>query len=180
MFMEFQQYCAWVVDAFGDAAAMAVLKQHSPEDAQRLSRVLAAARAPIAASTLPAWTTDLAAMARYDVGAMATEDLRGIWIQPSWLAAGQGHEVEAIMAAYQAAAERDAESMQTTAEVVLNLKAGVAVEMREQMLLIAMAGAAGKRDFDQVRRFDRRYGSGLPSDDDYARVRRLLVAWAER
>jgi hypothetical protein len=180
VFEGFQQDCGWMVDAFRDPAAMPVLKEHSPEEAQRLERVLAAAKAPIAASTLPAWTADLAAVARCGPGALATGDLRGAWIEPTWLAAGQGPEVGAIMAAYQAAAERDAASMQTTAEAVLNLKTGVAAEMREQMLLIAMAGAAGQRDFGKVREFDRRFGAALPRDDDYGRVRRLVAAWAER
>jgi hypothetical protein len=68
--------------------------------------------------------------------------------------------------------------MHANASRVLALPVELAVGMREQMLLIAMLGAAGQRDFAQVLALDARYGGALPREDELGRGRRLLVAWA--
>jgi hypothetical protein len=68
--------------------------------------------------------------------------------------------------------------MREKAMAVLALDAGLAPELRHQMLLIAMSGAAGQRDRGAILRLDRRFGASMPDDDNLGRVRRFLVAWA--
>ncbi|MEO8161039.1 MAG: hypothetical protein ABI588_06440, partial [Arenimonas sp.] len=127
---------------------------------------------------LPGWSKDLASLASAGPGALPPEDLADSWIAPSWLATGQGPEVNAVMAAYRATALRDAPAMHSLGREVLALHVGLATQMREQMLVIAMAGAAGDHDFAQVAALDRKFGGALPTDDESAQVRRFLVAWA--
>jgi hypothetical protein len=127
---------------------------------------------------LPQWSDDLAVLARFGPGVLAPEDAAHSWIEAKWLAPGQGPEVNAVMAAYRAAAQRDAAAMRANAVEVLELDAGLAAGMREQMLVIAMLGAAGERDMPGLRALDRRYGGALPLDDEMGRVRQFLLAWS--
>jgi len=85
--------------------------------------------------------------------------------------------VQAIMAAYSAAALRNAVGMRRFATAVLDRPASLSVEMRQQMLLIAMLGAAGQRDRKAMHGYDRQYGGELPHDATYYPLRRFLLAW---
>jgi hypothetical protein len=100
-------------------------------------------------------------------------------VQPKWLAPGQGPEVEAVMAAYGAAAGRNARAMHEHAAAVLAFDAGFALELRQQMLAIAMAGAIGEGDGAAARALERKYGASMPRNDSYSMVRRFMVAWSE-
>jgi hypothetical protein len=84
------------------------------------------------------------------------------------------------MAAYRAAAQRDAAGMRARATAVLELSSKPAAEMRAQMLLIGMAGAAGQRDYAAMQALAAKYGEGLAQDDVYADVRRFLLAWSRQ
>jgi hypothetical protein len=176
----FENFAGLVTDAFTDPAALATLHQRSPDEAGEIERLLAVSKAPIPDAQLPAWSADLAGLARYSLGALPSQELRASWIEPGWLGAGQGAEVQAVMAAYRAAALRDAAAMQATASAVLARRAPLAVEMRQQMLTIAMTGAIAKGNPEDVRSLAARYGAGLPAGDDDAKVRRFLLAWARR
>jgi hypothetical protein len=70
--------------------------------------------------------------------------------------------------------------MHAHARAVLELRGELAPELRQQMLAIAMAGAAGAGDLAAVAELDRRHGAAMPQDDEHAGVRRFLVAWAQR
>jgi hypothetical protein len=168
-----------VTDSLNDASARATLLKRAHLDGQAAERVLALSKSPVPASALGAWSRDLAVLARSGPGSLAPRDLVGSWIAPKWLAPGQGAEVEAVMAAYRATAERDAPAMRARALAVLGLRAPLALELRQQMLAIAMCGAAGQRDYPAVLAFARQYGGAFPPDDDYARIRSFLVAWAQ-
>jgi predicted membrane-bound spermidine synthase len=176
--VRYQFYAGSVASILRDADPGAAAAHLRAADAEAAARLLALSRAPVAAADLAGWSAALAVLGRYGPGALASEDLHGSWIDPAWLAPGQPAEVHAIMAAYEAAARRDAAAMHANASRVLALPVELAVGMREQMLLIAMLGAAGQRDFAQVLALDARYGGALPREDELGRVRRFLVAWA--
>jgi hypothetical protein len=174
----YERYAAMVNASFNDAATLARWKRgNDPAEVQAMERLLAVSRAPIADDALPAWSRDLAAIARYGPGSLAKEDLEDIWVTPKWLAPGQGAEVAAIMAAYRAAALRDGAAMRRHAVEVLQMHVGLSVEMRQQMLLIAMLGAAGQRDRAAIHALDHQFGGDLPHDATYYPLRRFLLAW---
>jgi hypothetical protein len=50
--------------------------------------------------------------------------------------------------------------------------------MREQMLSIAMTGAAAQQDLAAVPALATEYGKGLAQDGDAAEVRHFLLAWS--
>jgi hypothetical protein len=177
--VQFQFSAALVCAALRDPAAVPELvHRRMSKQARAVQRLLALSAAPIARGDLPEWSRELSVVARYGPGALAAADDLDTWIEPGWLAPGQGAEVAAVMAAYRAAALRDAPAMREKAMAVLALDAGLAPELRHQMLLIAMAGAAGQRDRVAILRLDRRFGASMPDDDNLGRVRRFLVAWA--
>jgi hypothetical protein len=174
--VRYQVFSGVVATAFhNEGARMMLLREHAPA-AQAVAYLQAVSRLPIDRRDLPEWSRALAIVARYGPGALAPEDGSELWISPPWLGAGQGPEVEAVMAAYRAAAQRDAGAMRLRAEAVLQLDAGLAPELREQMLVIAMTGAAGQHDRRALLDLDRRYGAGMPPDDRYAQLRRFLLA----
>jgi predicted membrane-bound spermidine synthase len=177
--VQYQRYAAMVNRSFNEPAVLAQWQQgDDPDGTRAMERVLEVSRAPIVDSALPGWSRDLALIARYGPGALATEDVQDSWVAPRWLAPGQGPRVAGIMAAYRAAALRDAKAMRADATAVLagdgNL---LSVEMRQQMLLIAMLGAAGQRNRDALHALDRQYGERLPHDATYYPLRRFLLAW---
>jgi hypothetical protein len=175
----FQRYGVAIADALADPANLPALRASAPDEAAAVARVLDASRTVVPAPSLRAWSGDVALLARYTVGAMAARDLEGSWIDPAWIAPGQGPEVAAVMAAYHAAASRDARAMHAHARAVLESRADFAPALRQQMLTMAMSGAAGAGDRAAVVALDRAFGGAFPDTGDDAEVRRFLVAWAE-
>jgi len=178
--VDFQRVAAEVNASLTDPAALQRLKQKQRMAMQALAveRVLSMSAVPIAPGTVPEWSRQLAVLGHYGPGALAADELADSWAAPKWLAPGQGPAVSAVMAAYRAAALRDAAAMRTAGNAALALDAGLDVDLRQQLLVIAMAGAAGERDMAAVRALDAKYGGAMPRDDDMAQVRRFLVAWA--
>jgi predicted membrane-bound spermidine synthase len=176
----YERFSGFIVDALVDPAALPAVQQRWPEDADNIRRLQAASRARVDARAFPAWCADVAAVARYGPGALRASDLQPSWIEPSWLAPQQGPEVLAVMAAYRAAALRDAPEMRTRATAVLALPVALPAMMREQMLAIAMSGAAAQHDYAAVVALDKQFGRGLPTHGEAATVRRFLVTWATR
>jgi spermidine synthase len=153
------------------------LAQASPLLGMHVGRLLASSAVPVPPEGLRTWSRHVATLARFGIGALPARDLQGVWISPSWLAPGQSPEVEMVMAAYAAAAARDPRAMQATATAVLESQADFAPEVRAQMLVLAMTGAA-KVDPASVAALERRYRRTLPPDPDSEEVRRFLLAWA--
>jgi predicted membrane-bound spermidine synthase len=174
----FENFSGLVVDALADPAGLPAVGANWPEDASAIRRLQASSRTKVDAAGFAAWCTDVAATARYGPGALATVDLGPSWIEPTWLAAGQGPDVVAVMAAYRAAAMRDAPAMRARATAVLDLPVGTPAMMREQMLAIAMAGAAAGSDRAAVARLERKYAVGLDRVGVAARVRGFMLSWA--
>jgi hypothetical protein len=178
--VEYERFAGRIVDALRDAAALDTLRGNWKEEAHEVEELRRLSSAPVQAQDLRAWETNVAALAAFGPGALPPEDLQGSWIEPTWLAPGQPARVAAVMAAYRAAAERDAAAMRANAEAVLKLgKASpLPVQMREQMLSIAMTGAAAQQDLAAVPALATEYGKGLAQDGDAAEVRHFLLAWS--
>jgi predicted membrane-bound spermidine synthase len=172
-----QRHGALVTGALVDQRFRDALRARWPREADVVDRVLSFHGA-VPAAAVPAWSRDVAALARFGIGPLATDDLRGIWIAPAWLAPGQPPEVAAAMAAYAAASLRDAGAMQARATEALEGGARLAPAMRAQLLVIAMSGAAGRGDRDAVRALNARFRGGLEGEHDMVHVRRFLLAWA--
>jgi predicted membrane-bound spermidine synthase len=173
-----QKIAGALADGMNDPAVIAELKKGPlRRQALAIERVRAMSAVPIAATTVPVWSVDIAALAHFGPGSLAREDLEGVWVDPKWLAPGQGEAVRTEMAAYRAAAMRDPASMRAAGTDALALDVGLSADMRRQMLLIAMIGAAGEGDAAGVRALDRRFGAGLEGDADYELLRRFLLAW---
>lgn len=124
------------------------------------------------------WSSGVALVARQTIGILAPEDLTETWETAAWLPAEAKAipEVQAIMAAYSAAARRSPREMRLQAEKVLALpKAKVSQAARGQMLVIAMLGALGEGDKPAVQRLDQRWGQSIGG---FESIRSYLLAWA--
>jgi spermidine synthase len=157
----------------------ALQRVRAGEDRDTIARVIGPAAAPIGDAQAAAWSVDLAELAKW-IGSLPASDLEGAWIHPRWLAPGQGAAVQGLMAAYGASAARDRAGMQRHASEVLAMPLAWPPEVREQMLLIGMTGAAARGDYAAARALDARYGPALPRDDENARLRRFVLAWQPR
>lgn len=127
------------------------------------------------------WTEPVAHMARSTIGILPAEDLQQVWVRPNWLPpqAMAVPEVRAIMAAYSAAARRSPKEMRATAEAALGLPTQImSMQMREQMIVIAMLGALGTGDPSAVSKIDERWGSSVDIGELF-RIRSYLLAWAD-
>ena len=65
------------------------------------------------------------------------------------------------------------------AAAVLELQADLAPELRQQMLTIAMAGAAANGDRAAVESLERRFGRAFSRHDPHGKVRRFIAAWTQ-
>jgi spermidine synthase len=177
----YQVYSKVVNQAFHDPRAMADLKSgNGRSEAKAIESLLALSRQPVAMESMPRWSANLAQLAQFGPGALAPEDLKSSWIDATWLSPGQGPLVSAVMAAYRAAALRDAAGMRANAtQVLADATAPIAPQMREQMLVIALAGAAGQGDRPGMLALQSKYGRAIPASDTYDLVRRFLLAWAQ-
>jgi spermidine synthase len=178
----FQVYSKVVNQAFVDPRAMTDLKARGDQaEAKAIESLLALSRQPVAMESMPRWSADLAQLAQFGPGALAPVDLQASWIEAKWLSPGQGPLVSAVMAAYRAAALRDAAGMRESATIVLaDATAPIAPLMREQMLVIALSGAAGQGDRAGMLALQSKYGRAIPASDSYGLVRRFLLAWARQ
>ena len=134
------------------------------------------------ASELARWSRMVAGLARSTIGHLPPEDLRYLWIEPSWVSseAEPQAEVSAVMSAYSAAARRSPVEMRETAERVLAMPSEqLSVELREQMLVIAMLGALGLDDRTAVPQLDQKWGPTLRGGGAYRDIRSYLLAWAD-
>lgn len=148
--------------------------------ADQLERLLALSQAPVPEASLPAWLDAVSEVARHSIGLLPAQDHRGVWIESVWIDADEQPElVRAVLAVYAAAASRDAAALRSAALAALpTLPRGRAIE--EQMLLLAMLGAAASGDMEGVAIIDRLHGGHIQPGKDYAGLRQFLLAWADR
>jgi hypothetical protein len=136
---------------------------------------------PVQSEQLAEWSDAVAIAAANSIGFLPAADLQAGWIAPAWLAPGQPEAVSLAMAAYSAAARRDAPAMREAAVRLLSLEgSGLSSMLREQMLVIAMSGAAAQGDMAAVGEIESRFGPGIDRYTDYTKVRSFLLAWADK
>ena len=137
---------------------------------------------PTIGADVPPWSAQLAELASRTIGVLPAADLQNIWVTPTWLSAGalEVPEIKAMMSAYSAAARRSPAEMRSRAEQVLALpEKAVSPRVREQMLVLAMLGALGEDDRDDVARLDARWGRTVAHTKAYVSIRSYLLAWAD-
>ena len=135
---------------------------------------------PVAAGDIRAWSDAVAVVAASSIGLLDTNDLQSVWIDPTWLSPGQPAVVDAVMRAYRAAAARDAAGMQEHAVAVLAIPhSGLSDAVREQMLVLAMLGAAAQGDKSGPMLLEQQYGGSMASSDDMGQVRSFVLAWVD-
>ncbi len=127
------------------------------------------------------WIEAAAVTADRTVGYLSPEDQQGVWIDPVWVGSrAEDPQVAALLAAYAAAARRDAPAMyRTGVEGLKALPAKAAPSLaRDQLLVIAMLGAIGEGDGARARALEDKYGASVRvSNANYAMARGYLSAW---
>lgn len=155
-------------------------KAHIPEEWTRsevfvdhdVARLKALSAARVAPGDIDLWARSAASAAR-SIGALPATDLVGAWIRPGWInASDQPVAVHRLLAAYEAAALRDAGAMARTGQAALRLE--LPPEVREQMLVIAQLGALGTGDTALQAKLAEEGRSVAP--DRLAQVRETLEA----
>lgn len=160
---------------------MANVEIAAPDIAKMISLTLRHSSGKITDDNMHAWSTGMSELARLSIGALPASDLRTLWIEPKWINPGQSPLVSDIMQAYRATAERDAAGMQAFAVKVLEAhNQNLDNSLREQMLVIAMLGAAAQKQFQVMREIDGKYGNKITPMQDMTYVRSYLLAWADR
>lgn len=157
------------------------LVEARPADAAMADRLQALSARPVAVAELAEWGGLVASLASLTLTPLPPGDQNGLWLAPNWLAPGQLPEIARVMAAYDATARREAGLMRRTAvEVLADPRAPWPEVLREQMLVIAMLGAAGSGDRAEVLALEQRFGSRLTRGQSPLRnVRMLLVRSAQ-
>ncbi len=131
---------------------------------------------------LDRWSRTLAGLARSTIGHLPPEDLHAVWMQPSWLPDDllQRPQIAAVMQAYSSAARRVPVEMSSSARLVLEKHSeGLSTDLREQMLVVAMLGALGGGNAQDVETLDRQWGPTLRGTGRYREIRSYLLAWAD-
>ncbi|MGH8110212.1 MAG: fused MFS/spermidine synthase [Arenimonas sp.] len=156
-------------------------KDVTPDVENKMMIALKQSSSTIAGEKIMEWSAGISELAKLTIGALPQNDLEGSWINPKWIGENQSPLVTDIMLAYQATAKRDQVAMKTFALKVLDSeKQTISGNMREQMLVIAMLGAASQKQFQEVRDIDSKYGSNFTPSQDMTMVRIFLLAWADK
>lgn len=149
---------------------------------ESLDVVLQGAQRAVADEDLPKWLAHLAQLADFSIGYLPPRDHRGVWTNPGWLDLDEQNDaVQAVMAAYAAAANRDGPAMQKTALNALEiLPEDTPGMVREQMLVSAVLGAIQDGDFEEAARIEEDAGHDiLASNRRYLLARAYLMAWLD-
>jgi len=162
--------------------AMNRLEFVSPEIPKMLDSALKNSAHKITDQNIQAWSSGVALLATLSIGAVPASDLDRIWVNPEWIdLKDQSPLVSDIMQAYKATAERDPAMMKTFASKVLESKnPHLDIGLREQMVIIAMLGAASQKQYQAVRDLDAKYGKEITPTEDMTVVRSYLLAWADQ
>lgn len=173
-----QRVAMELVDSLEDRAPSVWLRRNQAQLVAPLERLLATSRAPVPPAQFAAWSADLAVVARYGLGQLPAVDHGPSWLAPEWLADDQPARVVDLMAAYAAAAARDAASMRTHAVAVLDAAdQALAPQAREQMLVIAQLGAVAMGAIDEVAELEHAHGRYAGRSGHSDGLRRFIAAW---
>lgn len=173
-------YARWAAAALAEGEA-SPLRAHLPELARDIESLRAVSAGPVGAGAVDEWLTTALAASELTIAFLPARDLEGLWISPDWIdRAGQPPAIVAVLDAYDAAARRDGPAMWRRGLAALAvLGPDAPPPVREQMLVLAMLGAAAERDYVQVEAIERREGRGVPQSAAYGFVRAYLLAWAD-
>ncbi|MBS7457720.1 fused MFS/spermidine synthase [Coralloluteibacterium stylophorae] len=168
-----------VARSFDDGAATAVLQLRSMADAAAVNTMLRAAWPSEPNQDLRLWSMAVATIAQSTIGHLLPQDQQSVWFSPEWGRRVEGSvQKAAILAAFQAAAERNARAMLINAQRVLQLQDDrIPGLLREQMLVIAITGAIASDHNDLAAALEVEYGARIPRSQ-LGSVRQFLQAWA--
>ncbi|MBW8312739.1 MAG: hypothetical protein K0M64_12000 [Rhizobium sp.] len=135
----------------------------------------------VAEDELNAWLQAVSVAADFSIAYLPPEDQGPMWLTPAWIKADeQGSEVNAVLAAYRAAALRDPVAMRRDGLAALELIGeGRPVALREQLLTVAILGAILEGDLDGAEAIERKQGQGVAASTTYGFVRSYLLAWID-
>ena len=177
----YHEMARYVREAMLEGESEGLAAEERKPVAEHLARLRSLSAAPVADADLADWLAGAWVLAETTIAHLPPGDLEPLWMAPAWYSAeAQPEVVEAVMAAYVAAARRDAVAMHAAGERALGLTEGSLVAVREHMLVIAMLGALGNGDPDAAVALDRGPGRGIPAKGDYGFIRSYLLAWADR
>lgn len=169
-------------DALLDGVPAAPAPEYK-EVAAELRQLRRLSSAPVEPSDLSAWLQAVGPAAERSIAQLPAEDHRGVWISPTWINLDEQPDVvKAVMAAYDAAARRDAPAMRARGRAALALlQPDQPLMVREQMLVMAQLGAIGEGDFAAVLAQERELGGlvPVPRHARYSGIRSFLMAWAD-
>ncbi|MCD7097550.1 fused MFS/spermidine synthase [Stenotrophomonas sp. MMGLT7] len=121
------------------------------------------------------WAEAASQVAAATLGQLPAQDLLGAWIAPAWIdVARQPAPVRQVLQMYAAAAARDAGTMRSTGEAVLELPQALPEALQEQALVIAQLGALGDGRPAEVERLHQGYGVALPASEGLRMVRHMI------
>ncbi len=157
------------------------LSQNDSTLAEQVNILQQLSRTQVNSMELASWLTAVAVTADFSIGYLPKEDHYGLWVQPNWINLDQqGNIIQSVMAAYEAAAQRDGLQMQVNALAALELipedTPGV---IREQMLVIAILGALEQKNFTEALRIEREVGRKVSPESQYSFARSYLMAWGD-
>ena len=161
---------------------LAIAERMSPGLAEHIKRLQRLSGGTVADADIAAWLESVAVVAENSISHLPARDHAGLWIEPTWIAADQQPEpIRAALAAYQAAAQRDAAAMNRLGLAALErLDASHPAAVREHMLVVAEIGAIASGRPEDVLPMERSLGPGIELSQLYGFTRSFLLAWADR
>jgi len=131
---------------------------------------------------MPAWLDAASVVADFTIGYLTPDDLRGVWIEPTWAGdRAKDPGAAALLRAYDAVSRRDAPAMYRLGlEGLTALPAGETPDLvRDHLLVTAMLGAIAEGDAKRARAVEDKYGAGVRvSNSYYGMTRSYLSAWS--
>jgi len=165
----------------GKGDPIAKLEKVSPELAAMVSRTRELSKTKVTDENLEVWSAGLAELARLTIETVPKDELETMWITPTWISAGQTELVSQILDAYKATAQRNPAKMKEFASKVLDsTNRNVAGILREQMLVIALLGAAALGEHQAVLDLEHRHGPSIVPSEDMTAALQYLLAYADR
>lgn len=160
---------------------LAPLEQRDTDVANAVGRLRTLSAGPIGDAQLDEWLEAVALAADNSISLLPVQDHAGVWIDPAWLdGSAQPEVVNAVLAAYAAAARRDGAAMHRDGLAALaRLDAARPASVREHMLVIAELGAVAEGRASSVLELERGVGSDVRVGPLYGLVRSFLLAYAD-
>ncbi|HET9032600.1 MAG TPA: fused MFS/spermidine synthase [Dokdonella sp.] len=139
------------------------------------------AYATITDTNITAWLQAVAIAADLSIAYLPAEDHVGVWIDPVWIdLQATPPVIQAIMAAYSAAATRNGPQMQSAGLAALQqVPPAIGGYLREQMLVIAILGAIEQGNFTAAKAIELEQGAAVSASARYGFARSYLLAWLD-